>query len=283
MKKISNSDILLSITFVTGLFVLILNDFVLKQTFSNDITGKLSDLAGLFIFPMFLTFLFPNFKKANYFLTLILFILWKLPITDSLINVWNSWNIFNVNRVIDYTDYFTLLTLPISYFHKPKTIKIPIRRLAINGISVLAFFAFCSTAGTHGSIKGYEYSTSKVNLEKAILEVIKENPSINRSESNSENDYYNEDGYITITINAPDKYSYTFRFFGGEEHWKNSPNKSEIFICYAHDNKGNGGSEGGGGVEWYKWGVKSKLTEYFEKNFISKLDKKLNSKHIDKE
>jgi hypothetical protein len=278
-----NSDILLSTSFLVGLLILILNDFVFKQTFSNPLTGKLSDLAGLFIFPMFLTFLFPDKKRTVYLITLIGFVLWKMPLTDSFINLWNSFNIFSINRVIDYTDYFTLIALPISYFHEPKSLNIPKKRIAINLIAVISFIAFCSTAGTHGSIKGYEYPTSKEALENAIIEVINENPSIIRPTPGSEEDYYNSRGYITISIKAPEKYNYTFRFYGGEDHWKNSPNKSEIFICYAHDNEGNGGSEGGGGVEWYKWGVKSKLTEYFEKNFIAKLDSKLGLKHIEKE
>ncbi|MBV6485433.1 MAG: hypothetical protein KFKLKKLM_01997 [Flavobacteriales bacterium] len=276
-----NSEILISQTFIIGTLLLILNDFVFKNAFSNPLTGKLSDFAGLFIFPMFLTYLLPNTKKTNYILTCIGFILWKLPIADYFIDTWNHYSFFSINRVLDYTDYIALISLPVSYLHVPKPIKLPKKTLAINGIGIIAFIAFCSTAGTHGSIKGYEYPTSKEALETAIIEVINENPSISRPES--KDDYYNTGGYITISIKAPEEYKYTFRFYGGEEHWKNSPNKSEIFICYAHDNEGNGGSEGGGGVEWYKWGVKSKLTEYFEKNFISKLDSKLGLEHIDKE
>lgn len=277
-----NTDIILSKSFISGLLVLILNDSFLKLMFSNQLTGKLSDLAGLFIFPMFLTYLFPNIKKINYILTILGFILWKQPIAYHFIDLWNGFNLFSINRVIDYTDYFALFVLPISYYHRPNPIKFPIQKFGIYGLCIVAFIAFCSTAGTHGSIKGYEYPTSKEILEKAILEVIEENSYINRPEPGSKEDYYNSGGYVTIEISAPDRYNYTFRFYGGEDHWENSPNKSEIFICYANDNKGNGGSEGGGGVEWYKWGVRNKLTDYFENHFISKLDKKLGMKHIEK-
>jgi len=278
-----DSSILLNIPFIIGLVILILNDFFLKQYYSNLLTGKLSDFTGLFIFPMLLTYLLPTKKKIIYIFTFIGFVLWKLPIADLFINYWNKFSVFNINRVIDYTDYFALIVLPLSYFHKPKQLNLPHQRFGVNFVGLVAFIAFCSTAGTHGSIKGYEYPTSKGNLENAINEVINENPEINRPDTTSEKDYYNTGGYITISISAPEKYNYTFRFYGGEEHWLSSPNKSEIFICYAHDNEGNGGSEGGGGVEWYKFGVKTKLTEYFEKNFISKLDSKLGMKHIENE
>lgn len=282
MKK-RNPNIFSSISFILGLLILILNDFFLKQSFPSTITGKLSDFSGLFIFPMFLTFLFPNNKRTVYISTFLAFILWKLPIADSFITSWNSFNIFNINRVIDYTDYFALIVLPLSYFHKPKSLNLPKRRIAINLIAAISFITFCSTAGTHGAIKGYEYSTSKKILENAILEVINENKSIKRPPLGLIDDYHNSGGYITISISAPEKYDYTFRFYGGEDHWKNSPKKSEIFICYANDNEGNGGSDGQGGVEWYRWGIKNKLTEYFEENFISKLDSKLSLKHISKE
>jgi len=277
-----NYNILVSWLFILGLLLLLLNDHILKYTFPSILTGKLSDFAGLFIFPMFLTFLFPYKKKAVYLITFLGFIYWKLPLTDSFIYSWNSLNIFTINRVIEYTDYVALIVLPFSYLHQPPLQEVPRKKIAVNLIGIISLIAFCSTAGTHGSIKGYEYATSKESLEKAILEVINETPSINRPVSGSEEVYDNSGGYITIFISSPDSYRYTFRFYGGEEHWKNSPNKSEIFICYAYDNEGNGGSEGGGGVEWYKWSLKNNLISRFEENFISKLDAKLGLKHIEK-
>jgi hypothetical protein len=146
------------------------------------------------------------------------------------------------------------------------------------------------SAGTHGSIKGYQYPVSKERLEDAINLVILENNSLKRPPQEdtlvfnpNRADYYNSDGYVTLSISAPKEYNYIFRFRGGEEDWKNSPDQSEIFICIASDNLGNGGSEGLGGVEWYRWGVKDKLTDYFEKNFIVKLDKKLGVTHQEKD
>ena len=65
-----------SLGFILGLAILLLNDFYLKTLFGNWFTGKLSDFAGLFIFPMFWSILFPRFKNKIYFVTLIIFIYW---------------------------------------------------------------------------------------------------------------------------------------------------------------------------------------------------------------
>lgn len=48
-----NFSILVSPGFLLCLCLLLLNDFILKSEFHNALTGKLSDFAGLFIFPLF--------------------------------------------------------------------------------------------------------------------------------------------------------------------------------------------------------------------------------------
>ncbi|MCB9359959.1 MAG: hypothetical protein H6587_02810 [Flavobacteriales bacterium] len=267
------SDILVSKAFLIGLAILLLNDWFLKYNFSNFITGKLSDIAGLFIFPLFLYSFLPKQKNAIYILTCVCFIIWKLPITNSIIEYWNSFNLYSINRVIDYTDLFCLLILPFSYNYKSKLYKLPLKHTFINSIGVVAFFAFCSTAGTHGSLAGYSYPISKKSLEKTINAVIEENDFIERPTSS---DYYNSDGYITILIGHSAKHKYVFRFYGGEEHWKNNPNQSEIFICYAYDEYGYAQSEGNDIEELTKY----KVVKFFELSFVSKLDEKLKLKHL---
>jgi len=71
MKR--NLDVLVSPAFLLGLFLLLLNDYFLKAVFHNWFTGKLSDFAGLFIFPLFWTALFPRYKKSIYYITAFLF------------------------------------------------------------------------------------------------------------------------------------------------------------------------------------------------------------------
>ena len=109
--------ILLSPLFLLGLIVLLLNDFYLKAQFNNFLTGKLSDFAGLFIFPLFFAAFFPKRKLLIYFLTGFLFVFWKSPFSQSEIDLWNSISLFNLGRVIDYTDLLAVLVLPLSYFY----------------------------------------------------------------------------------------------------------------------------------------------------------------------
>ncbi len=286
----NDRNILLSKGFLFGLTILILNDNYFKYHFPGFVTGKLSDIAGLYIFPMFLSAIIKKNQTQFYWLTFIGFIIWKLPISDIVITEWNNLNLYRISRVNDYSDYLALAVLPLSYHYQPKETLFSNRMFVSNSICIASIFAFCSTAGTHGSIKSYGYAVSKESLEKAINEVINEDrltlfrPPLDTLGSNSINDnYHNKDGYITLHISSPKKYEYIFRFYGGEEEWKNSPNYSQIFICYAWDDENKGGSEGVGGLEWYRFGLKDKLIEYFEENFIAKIDKKLQMGHSEEE
>ena len=157
----------------------------------------------------------------------------------------------------------------------------------------------CLGAGTHGSIKGYQYSINKDSLQKAIMTVIKNNPNIYRNTSfdslgsspaldhseggdySAGDNYYNDiKHYVTIKITSGQNVNeYVFRYYGADENWKTS-STSEIFICYAHDKDGNGGSEGNGGVSRK---MAKELTAIFEKEFVDKIDKELNLTHIDTE
>ena len=50
--------------FIISVLILITNDFYLKAAFHNDLTGKLSDFAGLFAFPfLFSALLYKNKNK----------------------------------------------------------------------------------------------------------------------------------------------------------------------------------------------------------------------------
>ena len=73
MKK----ELIVSRVYIGVLIILLLNDFLFKSWFSNFITGKLSDFAGLFVFPIFWYCIFPNYKKAIFTLTGLCFIFWK--------------------------------------------------------------------------------------------------------------------------------------------------------------------------------------------------------------
>ncbi len=158
----------------------------------------------------------------------------------------------------------------------------------------------CIGAGTHGSIKGYRYAVHKDTLQRAIMEILRHDPNIRRDTSldylgssplldsgalgnfSANDNFYNDiKHYMTITVmSGSDTNEYTFRYYGPDEEWK-TENSSAIFICYANDKSGNGGSEGNGGVTWRTPILKKKLTSVFEKEFVSKVDKLLKMNHTD--
>ena len=112
----NNYKIFTTTWFILGLSLLLLNDFVFKELIGNWFTGKLSDFAGLFIFSLFWTAFFPRRKKSIFILTGVLFILWKSPLSQPLIDGWNGLGAFSISRVIDYTDLIALSILPVAYY-----------------------------------------------------------------------------------------------------------------------------------------------------------------------
>lgn len=151
---------------------------------------------------------------------------------------------------------------------------------------LLIGFCSCLSAGTHGSIKSYQYSIPKYSLEKAINKIIFTSRNIERDTTKAYNDstkydYYNDGtDYMTITITSDKLVNrYIFKYGGDKKYWDTSK-VSNIFICYAFDIDGNGGSEGNGGISWYKFGLKKKLINLFENDLVNKIDIELKQKHI---
>ena len=145
-------DLILNLYFIVGLIVLILNDFYLKYEYGNFITGKLSDFAGLLIFPMFIAVIIPNLRKSISIITGIGFIIWKLPLFTPVIDLINQLPFVSIDRVIDYSDYMALLILPLShycinYYESTPFIKVEqIKNFSKFALLGIAFFAFCATS-----------------------------------------------------------------------------------------------------------------------------------------
>src|SRR5690242_9724683 len=101
--------------FIIAVLLLVVNDWYLKTAYGNALTGKLSDFAGLFALPFFLSALSPSKAKWWYSLTLVLFVVWKSELVQPVINALNHIGI-RVNRTVDYSDFIALLILPLSYY-----------------------------------------------------------------------------------------------------------------------------------------------------------------------
>lgn len=116
-KLSSRSQYLLNVSFILGLVVLLLNDHYLKAAFGNWYTGKLSDFAGILIFPLFLQFLF-RFRQVAWpvLFTVVGFLFWKSPLADPLIAWINTIPGYHISRVVDYTDLWAFTILPITYW-----------------------------------------------------------------------------------------------------------------------------------------------------------------------
>jgi len=139
---------------------------------------------------------------------------------------------------------------------------------------ILLTLSNCIGAGTHGSLERYQFPIPKDSLQSVINEVIHSTPNIYRDTTESDvymdNYYRDRINYETIYIETEaDLVKIIFRYYGDETDWKKSSN-SEIFICYAYDKSGRGGSEG---MENISDTTQTRLVEVFNEEFIKEVNK----------
>ena len=103
--------------FLASLALLLANDFYFKAQFGNWFTGKLSDFAGLVVFALFWSAVFPRRGGLVHIVVGVGFVLWKLPLTDPALTLWNSLAPLDFARVTDLTDLMAIAMLPLSYYH----------------------------------------------------------------------------------------------------------------------------------------------------------------------
>lgn len=165
--------------FIICLLTLIINDFYFKASFGNVLTGKLSDFAGLIVFPIFIAYLFPTTKKWISVLIGILFVLWKTPLSSPFIEIFNQTFPVQIQRIVDYSDYWALLGLPIAHLllNENKDISIkPSKVLQIGKFVILSlsFFAICATSVIPPTElpKGTVYIGKEYTIKKSKNEII---------------------------------------------------------------------------------------------------------------
>lgn len=252
--------------FIAAVTLLMVNDLYLKSAYPGVVTGKLSDIAGLFAFPFFFSIFAPRQKLRIYMATAMGFILWKLPAADAVIGAINHILPYSIGRVADYSDYWALLVLPIAYFYRPQ------RTLWDNkafqaAVASIAVFAFCATAGTHGFIKFYRYHTSKYQLQQYINSVFANSPEFQVPKGDSL--YDNSGPYFNCYL--VDEYGpevFIVRYYGDKSDWDKSPNECEIFITYAGGYNQHMSTDNDLSAE-----EKERLIKKFEDIFIASLNR----------
>lgn len=161
---------LLNPVFIAGLFVLLCNDLFLKEAWGNVLTGKLSDVAGVCILPLFIAFLLPDRKRTALGFTVLFFIFWKTELSTPFLAWWNAHIPFGLHRVADYTDLLVLpvLLLSVRVLRNPEqfTFTDMYRSAVLRlGVLFLAVFAFGATSHVKGGLLPYGKDRS-IPIEK---------------------------------------------------------------------------------------------------------------------
>lgn len=143
-------DSLCSGWFIAALALLLLNDYYLKATFHNWITGKLSDFAGLFVLSIFLVTVWPERKGFIAVLAGFAFLFWKSSLSQPAIDWWNALPLMKVARTVDYTDLMAISILPIAL-----SLKSSFRLPRLSGIAPVVLLAVTLFAilGTSRAVK----------------------------------------------------------------------------------------------------------------------------------
>lgn len=200
--------ILLSPLFLLSLFLLLINDFFLKDYFHNFLTGKFSDFAGLFVFSLFWTAFFPKWKPLIFSFVIVFFAFWKSPFSSGFIHVWNSIRLFEIARTIDYTDLTAFSILPLAWIyienHAPLRLPRVSQNFALITIAFVSLFAFTATSQPKpDSYRSAEYSEI-YRIEKSPIEILKKLQEYETDEF-SESKGINR-GSITVGLNFKENF-----------------------------------------------------------------------------
>ena len=141
--------------FVASLLLLLVNDWALKSMFHNAVTGKLSDLAGLFALPYLLSVFVPHRAKWMHLLAALLFCWWKSPLAQGVIDAANTLGLPMV-RTVDYTDLVALVAVVASYRVFTSATPYPLQPGAGRLLVLAAFVGFTATTLPPHETRKYE-------------------------------------------------------------------------------------------------------------------------------
>lgn len=174
-KTLDLRSALLHPLWMGALLILLLNDHIFKFAYSNVLTGKLSDFAGLFIAPVLLGILF-NIKKRQTFIfagLLIGAVFTLLNLFSAFAQKWDAMMslVYSWKTTPDPTDLIALIVIPMSlYFFSTRSPKKKnYRWIPVFFIGLLASIATSPDPGTNQL--QYQSALSIYNQTNELLHV----------------------------------------------------------------------------------------------------------------
>jgi len=184
------SAIFTSPLFIASVLLLLVNDHVLKQAYPGLVTGKLSDVAGLFAVGIFFSALVPGRRAFVHIATAIGFVLWKIPASDIIIETLNAYLPFTIGRTVDYSDLWALLILPAGYAYIPFAMEGSRRmewrhtRTCRYAMALIAGLSFCASVTIPIlPVKQYDFRASEKEISAYIDSVFTHHPELRTSDS----------------------------------------------------------------------------------------------------
>lgn len=142
--KTKSNEIFFTWPIWISLFLLLINDWLIKVHYPSVVSGKLSDFAGIYLVSS-LGFYYFRFHKI-WVITIVIcsFTFWKSHFSQPFLDLWNAIGFIQYARVVDYYDLFAFLVIPLAYvltaqYQKHLLLTRPIGILRNSIITITAF------------------------------------------------------------------------------------------------------------------------------------------------
>ena len=219
--KETKASILFHPLFLLSLFILLCNDFYWKHHYHNWLTGKLSDVAGLIVLPVFLMAFLPKQKRGILLFTGLFFCWWKSPFSEPFLFFVNQTFSFRAGRVVDYSDLLAFPAIVVARAIKP--LPVSMGRWLAQGLQwaagTVTVFALCATSMSYrhlymvhpniSDIDFYESFTQKKNAASVLQTLAAKGLTFQKDSIifypviNQQNLYYRKPGKDTSVVWQP--------------------------------------------------------------------------------
>ena len=169
-----------SIKFLIFIFLplaaLLLNDLYLKQAFPGHISGKLSDVVGLWTWVVFFLYFFSNKARHIAVFSSLIFIWWKSPFSQGFISFLTDQFGINLHRSIDYSDIWALAVfVPFILYNQQILTIFKSNNLVFNRAFLLvSTFAFFATSSSPYSVSPrWSFKDQKFDIKNSKRDILK--------------------------------------------------------------------------------------------------------------